>query len=118
MKKDFVEKQKKKLLEMREQILTKLKDRHEEAAVLASTSEPGDEVDVASTAIDGNLLNELSDHETRRLNMINNALDRIQQNTYGRCLLCEKNIPEARLVAIPYAPLCVDCQTQEERRAR
>ena len=84
MKKDFVEKQKKKLLVMREEILTKLKDRHEEAAVLASTSEPGDEVDVASTAIDGNLLNELSDHETRRLNMKNNALDRIQQNTYGR----------------------------------
>ena len=118
MKKDFVEKQKKKLLEMREEILVKLQDRHEEAAVLASTSEPGDEVDVASTAIDGNLLNELSDHENRRLNMINNALDRIQQNTYGRCLLCEKNIPEARLLSIPYAPLCVDCQTEEERHTR
>ena len=118
MKKDFVEKQKKKLLEMREEILVKLQYRHEEATELASTSEPGDEVDVASTAIDGNLLNELSDHETRRLNMINNALDRIQQNTYGRCLLCEKNIPEARLLSIPYAPLCVDCQTEEERHSR
>ena len=38
------------------------------------------------------------------------ALDRIENGTYGTCLMCEKAIPERRLKALPWARNCVPCQ--------
>ena len=49
------------------------------------------------------------------LNQVNTALDKIQQGTFGVCDACRKPIKKARLQAIPFATLCVDCQGQLER---
>jgi DnaK suppressor protein len=38
------------------------------------------------------------------------ALVRMEQGTYGRCDNCGKEIPEARLEAVPAASLCVSCK--------
>ncbi|MFN0104808.1 MAG: TraR/DksA family transcriptional regulator [Bryobacteraceae bacterium] len=38
------------------------------------------------------------------------ALSRIQNGTFGECLQCGDPIRPARLAAIPWAPLCIDCQ--------
>jgi RNA polymerase-binding protein DksA len=37
------------------------------------------------------------------------ALERIEAKTYGICVDCGKNIPVARLEALPHTKLCVDC---------
>jgi RNA polymerase-binding transcription factor DksA len=50
--------------------------------------------------------------------MINNALDRIKQGSYGKCLKCGQEIPQERLEAIPYAFMCIQCQTHNERSNR
>ena len=118
MDESFIEKQREKLIEQRKAILETISGRNEQVALLAENSEPGDDVDIASDTIDRKLLNQLGEQETRRLTMMNNALDRIKQGRYGLCLLCGKTIPEPRLEAIPYAALCVECQTKEERRNR
>ncbi len=118
MKKEFVEKQKQVLIEQRNEILATISGRNEQVTKLIENSEPGDDVDIASDTIDRNLLNQLGEQDSRRLTMIKNALDRITQGRYGLCLMCGKEIPEARLEAIPYAALCVACQTKEERRSR
>lgn len=118
MDKDFCENQKKKLLAQRNELLATLADQNEELKKLVGNGESGDDVDIASDTIDRALLKSLGDADSRRLQMINNALDRIYQNKYGLCLLCGKSIPETRLEAIPYAALCVECQTKEERRNR
>ena len=51
-------------------------------------------------------------------NLIDAALSRIQTNRYGLCMKCGKKIPEARLRALPYAVLCIDCKSADERNSR
>ena len=118
MKKEFVDKQKKKLIAERNEILDSLAGRNEQLTKLVDTLESGDDVDIASYTIDRTLLNSLGEADQRRLTMIDRALDRIRQETYGQCLSCGKQIPEARLEALPYAVLCVECQAKEERKNR
>ncbi|MDR2028346.1 MAG: TraR/DksA family transcriptional regulator, partial [Treponema sp.] len=50
--------------------------------------------------------------------LIDSALTRIQQGKYGLCMKCGKRIPQDRLEAIPYALMCIECKTAEERRNR
>jgi RNA polymerase-binding protein DksA len=45
---------------------------------------------------------------------IDDAIERIRAGTYGTCESCSASIPEARLQAIPYARLCLDCKQKEE----
>ena len=45
------------------------------------------------------------------LAQVEEALARIAAGTYGRCIECGKPIPVARLEALPYTKLCVDCAT-------
>ncbi|MGH8972245.1 MAG: TraR/DksA family transcriptional regulator, partial [Acidimicrobiia bacterium] len=47
---------------------------------------------------------------------VDRALDRMDANTYGICERCGKRISVARLEALPYAALCIDCKSREERR--
>jgi DnaK suppressor protein len=49
------------------------------------------------------------------LDQIQAALNRIDVGAYGLCEECGKEIPKARLEAIPYAALCVHCSSQRER---
>lgn len=118
MKKEFIEKQKKKLIAQRNEILESQAGRNEQLYKLNGSEESGDDVDIASDTIDRTLLNSLGEADQRRLQMIERALERIAKGTYGLCLLCNKPIPEGRLETLPYAALCVDCQTKEERRNR
>ena len=43
------------------------------------------------------------------LHKVENALVRIEKGEYGICESCGNDIPTARLDALPYATLCVDC---------
>lgn len=44
------------------------------------------------------------------------AIERIDAGTYGRCTNCGQPIAKARLQAFPSAGLCVSCKQREERR--
>ncbi|MEV1249844.1 TraR/DksA family transcriptional regulator [Nonomuraea sp. NPDC050022] len=44
------------------------------------------------------------------------ALKRVDEGTYGRCVDCGKPVPEGRLEARPEAARCVECQGRQERR--
>lgn len=114
----FIEKMKKRLIEQKENILRSLAEQNEDFKKLVENGESGDEVDVASSVVDGRMLESLGVQNTNRLQMINNALDRISQGSYGYCLKCKKEIPGERLEAIPYAFMCITCQSQNERENR
>jgi DnaK suppressor protein len=43
---------------------------------------------------------------------IDQALDRIDAGTYGRCVSCGIMIPDERLEAVPWAALCVPCSAK------
>jgi DnaK suppressor protein len=50
------------------------------------------------------------------LDQIEAALERIEEGHYGRCDECGRKIPAARLEAMPYVAICVQCASQHERR--
>jgi RNA polymerase-binding transcription factor DksA len=51
----------------------------------------------------------LRDDAVRRIGLIDDALARMDAGTYGRCVGCGRQIPPARLAAIPGVETCVDC---------
>jgi DnaK suppressor protein len=50
----------------------------------------------------------------RFLHHIDEALRRIKDKTYGKCLECGKEISRTRLEAVPHARYCIDCKEKEE----
>lgn len=56
----------------------------------------------------------LSEMRNRQRQMIDDALLRVEEGSYGICAECGVEISEKRLAAVPFAKLCVDCQTQAE----
>jgi DnaK suppressor protein len=49
------------------------------------------------------------------LNLISEALDRIEDNSYGTCTNCENPIGPKRLEAVPWTRLCIQCQDLLEK---
>jgi DnaK suppressor protein len=56
----------------------------------------------------------LMEAEGDTLGLIESALERIDDGSYGRCAQCDGVIPKARLNAIPYTPVCIKCAEQQE----
>ncbi|NLF67708.1 MAG: TraR/DksA family transcriptional regulator [Candidatus Anammoximicrobium sp.] len=48
------------------------------------------------------------------LGLVESALERIEDGTYGVCTECQGRIPKTRLTAIPYTPYCVKCASKVE----
>lgn len=76
----------------------------------------GDSVDQASQSIEKELLFELSDNERTTLDMIDAAIRKIDNGTYGLCEATQKPIGRARLEAIPYCRYSIEYQNQLERK--
>jgi RNA polymerase-binding transcription factor DksA len=57
-------------------------------------------------------------NEVEKIQLINEALHRIYDKSYGICEICGNYIPENRLVIIPYAKYCIDCKKKEEIKNR
>lgn len=60
----------------------------------------------------------LATNAQRVLYDIEEALKRITEKRFGACLTCGKPIPKKRLIAVPYAKLCIRCQSSEEKTQR
>ncbi|HPE89792.1 MAG TPA: TraR/DksA family transcriptional regulator [Spirochaetia bacterium] len=118
MDKDFTEKMRESLTEMKQEILDKLIATNADFRAIVEEMDPKDFADVASDDVDRKMIEALGSQDLKRLRSIEAALVRIQQGRYGSCMKCSKRIPQERLEALPYAVLCIDCQKSEERRNR
>ena len=78
----------------------------------------GDVVDAALDSAQDEISSQLAEVESRELASIENALQRMRDGQYGVCESCSTSIPMARLNALPYATLCIDCQREAERFGR
>ncbi len=78
----------------------------------------GDEIDNATQSTERELQFELSGLDTRMIQDIDNALAKIEKGTFGFCECCGKEIPQARLEAIPWGRYCVQCQEEAERNTK
>ncbi|MCL2382545.1 MAG: TraR/DksA family transcriptional regulator [Treponema sp.] len=115
---DFVKWMEKSLLELKREIVTNLVASNEDFKGMMEATEPKDSADVASDDIDRKMIEAIGSQELKRLKLIDSALTRIQQGKYGLCIKCSKKIPHARLEALPYALMCVECKTADEKRNR
>lgn len=52
-----------------------------------------------------------------RLDEIDSALSRLDSGSYGMCADCAQPIPPRRLEALPFATLCVTCQSVADKRS-
>jgi DnaK suppressor protein len=76
---------------------------------------PGDVIDAAYDSAQDEISSQLAEVESRELANIENALERMKAGQYGQCEVCGGRIPMARLDALPYATMCIECQREVER---
>ena len=107
-----------KLLELKQEILQHLAAEDEEFRQILHDEDHKDFGDIATDDIDKKMLEALGAQEQKRLNLIESALFRIDNGRYGKCVSCGAAIPEGRLRAIPYAMMCLNCKSRDERRNR
>jgi len=74
------------------------------------------QADAGSDAYDRDFALSLLSQEQDALYEIDQALKRIELGTYGVCEMSGKQIPRARLEAIPFARFTVECQSQLEKQ--
>ena len=51
----------------------------------------------------------INDEAQQTISLIDNALARIKDGSYGICTECGEKIPKARLEALPYVTTCMNC---------
>lgn len=56
----------------------------------------------------------IRDREHKLIKKIKNALERIENGTFGRCEVCEEDISIERLKARPVTTQCIECKKREE----
>ncbi|MGP1437753.1 MAG: TraR/DksA family transcriptional regulator [Treponema sp.] len=112
----FIEKMKNLLLEEKQNLLSSISRNEKEFEDGIKNASPKDFADIASYASDQDLLDVLGAQNVKKIQAIDAALLRIEENRYGKCVKCSKDISEDRLNTLPYAIKCIACQTVDERR--
>ena len=74
--------------------------------------------DQASAEVDQNFSMRIKEREQKLLKKIDEALERMNKNTYGICERCEEEIPYQRLKARPVTTLCIACKTLQEQEEK
>jgi DnaK suppressor protein len=103
----------KELEKQRETLLERIR---EEQEYLYSDETNPDRTDLAQDYSSAERRSALLAQMEESFQEVDDALERLAQGEYGKCVNCGKPIPAARLEAIPQTPYCVDCQQLMERR--
>ena len=118
MEKDFYQEMKQSLYDFKAEIIKTFVANIESFKQIIESVDPKDFGDIASEDTDRKMLESMSEKDSKRMQLIESALARIEQGKYGKCIKCAKKIPEDRLRASPYALMCIECQTATERKKR
>ncbi len=116
LKKTEIEDFKKILLELRTKIANSIHGTTKEVKELDESKGYSQHQADEGTDDFGKTINlEVSNKEYNILKQIDRALEKIEDGTYGICDISGKEIPRARLDAIPYATMTVDSQQKLEK---
>jgi DnaK suppressor protein len=105
------------LMAKRQEIMDEIKDvlgqtlTEDKQRRLESAMDVGDQ---ALADLERELGISLMEMRNRKRQLIDEALTRLQEGMYGICADCGVEISEKRLAAVPFARLCVECQSREE----
>lgn len=118
MEQAFLEKMDKSLSDLKAEIISNLAAGNADFKEIVGKMDPKDFADLASDDIDRKMIEAIGSADLKRLKAIDSAITRIKQGKYGLCIRCGKRIPQERLEAMPYALMCIECKSAEERRNR
>ena len=79
---------------------------------LEATQDPAD---MAANAYTKELLISMSANDRKLLQLIDEALERVEGGEYGECVNCGEPVSEKRLDAVPWTRYCLKCQDLQER---
>src|SRR5437773_227243 len=106
MRKNILKTSRERLLAMKRQVLREISDDLKQGREGAK-DDGMDTYDLASEERDREISFILSDREREKLQAIEDALERIEDGSYGICESCESEIAAGRLEALPFTRLCV-----------
>ena len=112
----FIKKQGQRLLDLRDSLVDSMTGMARETMEGSEVSGNGEhQGDAGSDAYDRDFALSLLSKEQDALYEVEQALYRIKAGTYGSCEISGHKIPTARLEAIPFARLTVECQADWEK---
>jgi DnaK suppressor protein len=111
-----VENFKRKLLEMRRDLLGQVEKKKLYSKEVGEDGIP-DSGDVAAYSYSKEVLMGLGENERTKLRLVEEALAKIDEGVYGVCERCEEAIPVKRLDLLPFTRYCVQCQSELERES-
>src|ERR1700682_4184789 len=104
-----------KRLELRQQELRRMVSRTEQDGRTVDEDSAEEIADRAGSAYSTEICFHQSNNDRQLLAMVETALDRIRQGTFGECISCGKEINAKRLEAVPWTRHCIECQEKLER---
>ncbi len=105
----------KKRLEDRQHELRQNVSRNEQDGRAADMDTAQDIADRASSSYTKEFLFHQSSNERQTLQMVEAALNRIREGTFGECISCGNEINSKRLEAVPWTRYCIECQEKLEK---
>jgi len=105
----------KKRLEDRQKDLRRMVSRTEQDGRTADDEATQDIADRAASSYNEEFLFHQSNNDRQLLNMVEGALNRIREGSFGECISCGKEINSKRLDAVPWTRHCIECQEKLEQ---
>ena len=105
----------KKRLETRQQELRRMVSRTEQDGRTTDDDSAQDIADRAASSYTKEFLFHQSNNDRQLLQMVEKALSRIREGTFGECISCGKEINAKRLEAVPWTRHCIECQEKAEQ---
>ena len=105
----------KKKLEARQQDLRHAVSRNQQDGRSADDEATQDIADRAASSYNKEFLFSQSNNDRQLLQMVEKALARIREGSFGECIHCGKEINSKRLEAVPWTRHCIECQEKLEQ---
>ncbi len=105
----------KKRLESRQQELRRTVIRTEQDGRTTDEDSAQDIADRAASSYTKEFLFHQSNNDRQLLQMVEGALSRIREGSFGECISCGKEINPKRLEAVPWTRHCIECQEKLEQ---
>lgn len=114
MEKKKVDYYKKRLLTKQEELL-RLVTKSEQDGREADEEATQDIADKAANSYTKEFLFHQSDENRRLLQLVNEAIERMKNGSYGQCVACQEEVQQKRLEAVPWARHCIECQDKQDQ---
>jgi DnaK suppressor protein len=104
-----------KKLETRQQELRRMVSRIEQDGRTVDEDSTQDVADKAASSYTKEFLFHQSNNDRQLLQMVDGALSRMREGSFGECIACGDEINAKRLEAVPWTRHCIGCQEKLEQ---